>query len=137
MKKISLIIISLLILLALTSCVMTNVSEFEHDGATYYYENSDGIKTVTNYHPYKFWSLPNYQEMIQFGDGAGLENDGVVYFIYAVDTSIDSDSPKAYYTAELDGETKELLFEEGEYFVNEADKNDFINRLLDVLDAAE
>lgn len=113
---------------------MSNVSEFTSDGVTYYYEYSEGIKTITNYHPYKFWKLPDYQEMVQFGDDAGLENEGVVYFIYVVDTSIDPDDSKAYYSAEFDGETKELLCEDGEYFSNEADKQAFVDRLINLID---
>lgn len=133
MKKVLLILISYVLLLSLISC-NANVIEFTHDGVTYYYEFSDGIKTITNYHPYKFWELPNYQEMIQLGDGAGLENEGVVYFIYVVDTSIDPDSPSAYYTAEFDGETNTLLCEDGEYFSNEEEKNAVIERLLELID---
>lgn len=136
MKKILLFIISIALLLSITSCDMSNVMEFSRDGVTYYYEYSDGIKTVTNYHPYKFWKLPDYQEMVQLGDGAGLENEGNVYFIYVVDTSIDPESSKAYYTAELDAETKELLCEDGEYFSSEAEKNATVERLLDLIDTA-
>lgn len=134
MKKTLLIVISVVLLLSLASCGMSNVSEFTSDGVTYYYEYSEGIKTITNYHPYKFWKLPDYQEMVQFGDDAGLENEGVVYFIYVVDTSIDPDDSKAYYSAEFDGETKELLCEDGEYFSNEADKQAFVDRLINLID---
>lgn len=134
MKKLLLVVISIALLLAITSCGMSSVIEFERDGVTYYYEFSEGIKSVTNYHPYKFWKLPDYQELIQLGDGAGLENEGNVYFIYVVDTSIDPDSPKAYYTAEFDAETKELLCEEGEYFSEEAEKSATVERLIDLID---
>ena len=135
MKKLLLISISLVLLFSLFSCSMLDVIEFTgKDGGTYFYEFSDGIKTITNYHPYKFWSLPHYQEMVQYGDGAGLENEGRVYFIYVVDTSIDADSPKAYYTAEFDAKTKELLSEEGEYFEDEETKNSVIEKLLKMVD---
>ncbi len=133
MKKISILLLIILVF-SLVSCLRSDLFEIERDGVTYYLDYSDGIKTVTNYHPYKFWKLPNYQEMVQFGDGAGLENEGVVYFIYVVDTSIDSDNPKAYYTAEFDGETKALLCEEGEYFSNEEEKNEVVERLLELIE---
>ena len=134
MKKVLLVAISLVLLLSITSCGMSSVIEFERDGVTYYYEFSEGIKSVTNYHPYKFWKLPDYQELVQLGEGAGLENEGNVYFIYVVDTSIEPDSPKAYYTAEFDAETKTLLCEEGEYFTTEAEKNATVERLINLID---
>ena len=136
MKKSVLIILLFVLIFSLFSCTFVNVEKFEgENGEEYFYEDSDGIKTVTNYHPHKFWSLPDYQEMVQYGEGAGLENEGVVYFIYVVDTSIDTEDPRAYYSAELDGETKELLCEEGEYFSDEAKKTALIERLLDVIDS--
>ena len=137
MKKLLLIILTIVMMLSLFSCAFSDVIEFMgEDGKTYYYEYSDGIKTITNYHPYKFWSLPDYQEMVQYGEDAGLENEGVVYFIYVVDTSIDSDDPKAYYCAELDGETRGLLCEDGEYFATEAEKAAAIERLVDLIGSA-
>ena len=138
MKKLLLITLSFVMLFSLVSCNRWDVIEFEHDGVTYYYEFSNGIKTVTNYHPYKFftWGLPDYQEMVQYGDDVGLENDGVVYFVYVVDTSIDPDNPQAYYSAELDGETKTLLCEDGEYFSSEEEKSEVVVRLLDIIDTA-
>ena len=132
MKRTFLAVI-LILSLSLASC-HSSVTEFSHDGVTYYYEYSDGIKTITNYHPYNFLKLPSYQEMVQLGDGAGLENEGVVYYIYVVDTSIDPKDTKAYYSAELDGETKALLCEDGEYFTSEVDKTAFINRLVYLID---
>ena len=138
MKRLLLIVIILCLLLSLISCNRCNIIEFERDGVTYYYEFANGTKTVTNYHPYSFLALglPDYQEMVQYGDDAGLENDGVVYFIYVVDTSIDPDDPHAYYSAELDGETKELLCEDGEYFSNEEEKNRVVARLVNIIDTA-
>ena len=136
MKKSLLILLLFALLFSLTSC-FNDVTEFQgKDGNTYYYEYSDGIKTVTNYHPHKLWALPDYQEMVQYGDGAGLENEGVVYFVYVVDTSIDAESPQAYYMAELNGETKELLCESGEYFSDEATKTATVERLIDLIDSA-
>ena len=134
MKKISFLATVLVLLMSLASCGVSNIIEISNDGATYYYEYSDGVKTITNYHPKKLLQLPTYQEMVQLGDGAGLENEGVVYFVYVVDTSIDSQDPKAYYSAEFDGNTKALLCESGEYFANEADKTAFVDRLINLID---
>ena len=72
--------------------------------------------------------------MAEFGEGAGIKNEGTVYYIYVVDTSIDSESPKAYYSAEFDGVTKSLLCEDGEYFSNEEEKNEVVERLLKLID---
>ena len=132
MKKTIFILIILILSLSLASC-NSAVTEFSHDGITYYYEYSDGIKTITNYHPYKLFQLPEYQEMVQWGEGAGLENEGVVYFVYAVDTSVDPEDPKAYYSAEFNGETKVLLCEDGEYFASEAEKSEFIDRMINLI----
>ena len=135
MKKIFATILVFALILSLTSCILDSVFRFkDENGKIYYADYSDGIISVTNYHPYKFWELPNYQELAQLGEGAGLENEGRVYFIYVVDTSIDPDSPKAYYTAEFDAETKELLTEEGEYFEDEETKNSVIKKLLKMVD---
>ena len=134
MKKLLLLTISLILLFSLTSCSILDIIEFTKDETTYYYEYSDGIKTITNYHPYKFWKLPAYQELVQLGDDAGLENTGVVYFIYVVDTSVDPNDPKAYYSAEFDGQSKELLCEDGEYFTDEAEKRALTDRLIDLID---
>ena len=136
MKRALIIFISLALVIFMTSCSVFEVIEYTgENGAVYFYDYSDGIKTVTNYHPYKFWDLPSYQEMVQYGEGAGLENGGVVYYIYVVDTSIDADDESAYYCAELDGETKELLCEEGAYFSDEAEKKAVIDRLVREIDS--
>ena len=122
------------LVISLVSCNAFNIVKFEHEGNTYYYDYSDGIKTITNYHPYRFFNLPIYQEMIQYGEAAGLISEGVVYFVYAVDTSVDPESENAYYMAELDGETKELIWEEGQYFSEESDKISFVERLINLID---
>lgn len=134
MKKLLLTFISLILLFSLVSCLRMDLFKIEYEGEIYYLDYSEGIKSATNYHPYNFLNLPKYQELIQYGDGAGLENEGVVYFIYVVDTSISSDDPKAYYCAELEGETKELLCEDGEYFASEAKKNEVVERLLKIIE---
>ena len=135
MKKAIMLLLTLALLFSLFSCVGSAVEFTGEDGKSYFYKYSDGIKSITNYNPYKFWDLPDYQELVQYGDGAGLENDGTVYFIYIVDTSIDPESAKAYYTAEFDGESKELLCDDGEYFSNEEKKIAVIERLLGEIDS--
>ena len=132
MKKLFSIVLLIALSLSVTSCAFFDVIEFTgENGETYFYEYSEGIKSITNYHPYKFWSMPTYQELVQYGDGAGIENDGVVYFIYVLDTS-----KETYYSAELDGETKEVLFEEGDYFEDEIEKKTVIDRLIHEIDTA-
>lgn len=137
MRRFLLIAVSVVLLISITSCAAYDVIEFTgENGETYFYEYSEGIKTITNYHPCKLWEMPSYQEMIQYGDGAGLENEGAVYFIYVVDTSIDAEDSKAYYCAELDGSTKALICEDGEYFASEAEKSATVERLLNEMDTA-
>ena len=134
MRKIISLLIAFVLLISLVSCNMMNVIEFERDGIMYYYEYSEGVKTITNYHPYKIWKLPNYQEMVQLGDGVGLDNEGKVYFILVVDTSMDSNNPKSYYSVEIDAETKTILCTYGEYFSNDAEKNATVERLINLID---
>jgi len=138
MKRIKLlasIVAALLFCFALTSCLVGEVRELSGEGFPgYYYEESDGISSITNYDPTKLGSLPKYQELVQYGDGAGLDNEGVVYFVYVVDTTVDPDSPAACYCAELDGQTRELLSEDGEYFADEAEKAALIAKLVDMID---
>lgn len=100
----------------------------EYEG--YYLTREDGILSVTNYAPYDFLNLPDYQELVEYGPGAGLENEGVVYYIFITDTS----KKDTYYTAEFDGETREMLCEEGAFFADENAKNETINRLLAMAD---
>ena len=134
MKKVILITLTLALMLSLTSCFGDFIEYQGEDGKTYYYAYSEGVKSITNYHPYKLWELPTYQELVQYGEGVGLENEGVIYIIYIVDTSVESTEAKAYYTAEFDGETKELLYEDGEYFSDETEKNATVERLLYEID---
>ena len=68
----------------------------------------------------------------------GLENEGVVYFVYIVDYSTKTDgdtvSDGVYYMAEFDGETRALLFETGTLFESEEEKGAAVERLLDMID---
>ena len=99
--------------------------------AGYYLVCEDNTISVTNYPPDDLLNLPKYQELAQYGDGVGLDNEGVVYYIFITDTS----KTDTYYTAEFDGKTRALLCEEGTYFADEGTKADTITRLLDMLDA--
>lgn len=133
MKKVVSILCLFVLLLSLASCV-AKVTEFTHEGVTYYYEFVDGRKSIANYNPNKLSNLPKYQELIQLGDGVGDKNEGRVYYIFILDMTFDTNDPKAYYTAEFDAETRELLSEEGEYFATEADKNATVTRLFHLID---
>ncbi len=97
----------------------------------YYLTNEDGVLSVTNYQPYNFFALPDYQELVEYGDGAGLDNEGVVYFVFVTDTSKED----CYYSAEFDGQTRDLLCEEGTFFADENAKNETVTRLLNMIDA--
>ena len=100
----------------------------EYEG--YYLTREDGRVSVTNYAPYDFFHLPDYQEHAEYGDGAGLENEGVVYYVFITDTTKED----SYYCAEFDGETRELLCEEDTFFTDETAKNEAVSRLLNMLD---
>ena len=99
----------------------------EYEG--YYLAKEDGILSVTNYAPYDFFHLPDYQELAEYGDGAGLDNEGIVYYIFITDTSKED----TYYTAEFD-ENRKLLCEEDKFFADEETKTQAVNRLLNMLD---
>ncbi len=122
----------LVMVLALLLCGCTGGAEkLTGEYAGYYLVRENDTVSVTNYAPYNFFALPDYQELAEYGDGAGLENEGVVYYIFITDTS----KKDTYYTAEFDGTTQALLCEEGTFFADEAAKNETVNRLLNMLDA--
>ena len=121
----------LVIVLVLLLCGCTGGAEkLTGEYAGYYLVRENETVSVTNYAPYDFFHLPDYQELAQYGDGAGLDNEGVVYFVFITDTSKED----TYYSAEFDGETRALLCEEGTFFADEATKNETVDRLLDMLD---
>ena len=128
MRRLFAVIIVTIIAFALCAC--TGGAEKltgEYEG--YYLIRENSTISVTNYAPYNFFALPDYQELAEYGDGVGLENEGIVYYIFITDTS----KKDTYYTAEFDGKTKELLCEEGTFFADETVKNETVNRLLDML----
>ena len=100
----------------------------EYEG--YYLTKEDGILSVTNYAPYDFFHLPDYQELAEYGDGAGLDNKGLIYYIFITDIS----KKDTYYTAEFDA-NRTLLCEEGTFFTDESAKEQTVTKLLDMLDA--
>ena len=130
MKKSSVLLMALIFALLLTAC-SAGAQKLTGAYEGYYLTNEDGVLSVTNYQPYNFFALPDYQELAQFGDGAGLDNEGVVYFIFVTDTSKEN----CYYSAEFDGATRQLLCEEGTFFADEDTKNETVTRLLNMMDA--
>ncbi|MBQ8320784.1 MAG: hypothetical protein IJX92_00275 [Clostridia bacterium] len=136
MKRIGFVLCSLFLIITLASCSLgTYALEGEYEG--YYLRSSGGIVSITNYHPFSTNGYPSYQELVEYGDGAGLENDGVVYYIMIVDILEGEDiidSSSVYYCAELDGETKEILSEENYYFSSDELRDAALDRLLTMID---
>ena len=129
MKKTSILWMVLTIALLLTACT-GGAEKLTGEYAGYYLAEEEGAVSVTNYQPYHIFALPDYQELVQYGDGVGLENEGVVYFVFVTDTAKED----CFYSAEFDGETRELLCEEGTFFDSENAKNATVTRLLDMID---
>lgn len=129
MKKVFAILLVIMISFSFAACA-TGAEKLIGEYEGYYLESEDNIISVTNYAPYDFFHLPKYQELAQYGDGAGIDNEGVVYCIFITDTSKED----TYYSAEFD-ENRTLLCEEGTFFTDEAAKNEIVTRLLDMLDS--
>lgn len=99
-----------------------------------YYANFDeGIISVTNYDPDDMGNIPSYQEMIDYGDGAGLENGDTVYCILIVDTAVPTDENEKCYYTELADETMETLVEEDTYFVDQEERKATVDRLIEII----
>ncbi|MBQ9750220.1 MAG: hypothetical protein IJV87_06535 [Clostridia bacterium] len=130
MKKFCVLLIVLVAVLLLSACT-GGAEKLSGEYAGYYRANEDGIVSVTNYQPYNFFALPDYQELVEYGDGAGVDNEGVVYFVFVTDTSKED----CFYCAEFDGATRALLCEEGTFFTDENAKIATVTRLLDMMDA--
>ncbi len=113
------------------------ISNFESMYTGYYLTSEDGVLSITNYDP-DGSDMPSYQELIVYGDGAGLETQGVVYYIYIVDAdSVDSETGEGkYYMAEFADDTHELLTEDNQYFSSEVEKENIINELIEMMDFA-
>lgn len=129
MKRCIALVLAFMLVFALSACTF-GAEKLTGEYEDYYLTREDGILSVTNYAPYDFFHLPDYQELAEYGDGAGLDHEGVVYYIFITDTS----KEECFYTAEFDGQTRELLCEEGTFFADEAAKNQTVTRLLNMLD---
>ena len=125
-----------LILVSLTSCldIMSDPVKLDGEYDGYYMTLEDGTISVSNYHPTDFFNLPSYQELVQYGDGVGVENEGVVYYLYVMDIDKSADDEAVYYVAEFDGADRSLLFEENHYFTIDAEKDQFVTKMLDMID---
>lgn len=109
------------------------ITNLEDKYPGYYASLDEGIISVTNYDPSDMGSIPSYQEMIDYGDGAGLENEGLVYFIYVVDTAISTAEDEKCYYAEFADETMEILIEEDTYFVDEEERKEVVDKLIEIM----
>ena len=130
MKKFRVLLMALVAALLLSACT-GDAEKLSGEHAGYYRTNEDGIVSITDYQPYNFLALPDYQELVQYGDGAGIDNKGIVYFVFVTDTSKED----CFYSGEFDGATRALLSEEGTFFTDENAKNATVTRLLDMIDA--
>ena len=112
-------------------------NNFESTYTGYYLTSEDGILSITNYDP-DGGDIPSYQELIAYGDSAGLENEGVVYWVYIIDTdSVDSETGEAQcYMAEFADDTHKVLTEDNQYFTSDDEKQRVINELLEMMDFA-
>lgn len=129
MKRCFAFVLALVLTLSLSACTF-GAEKLTGQYEGYYLAQEDGILSVTNYAPYDFFHLPDYQELAEYGDGAGIDNKGLVYYIFITDTSKED----TYYTAEFD-ENRTLLCEEGTFFTDESNKEQTVTKLLDMLDA--
>ena len=130
MKRFLAVLFAVILVISFSACTM-GVQKLTGEYEGYYLVRENNTVSVTNYAPYNFFALPEYQELAEYGDGVGIDNEGVVYFIFITDTSKED----AYYSAEFDGETRKLLCEEGTFFTDETTKDETVDRLLDILDA--
>ncbi len=128
MKRIFAALLVIMLVFSFTACTL-GAEKLSGEYAGYYLENEDSTISVTNYHPYNFFNLPDYQELAQYGDGVGIDREDAVYFIFITDTSKED----TYYSAEFD-ENGTLLCEEGTFFADEAAKKETVTRLLNMLD---
>ena len=144
MKKASGLLIVLAILFTLAACGNSNggagttnqnasTTNLEDKYPGYYANFDEGIISVTNYDPDDMGSIPSYQEMIAYGDGAGLENEGTVYYIFIVDTVVSTEKNEKCYYAEFADETMEILIEEDTYFANEEERKEIVDKLIEIM----
>lgn len=144
MKKTIGMVMALALVVALTGCAKINQGvgangdtpstlDLSETYPGYYATVREGIISIMNYNPDDINSIPAYQELIEYGDGAGLENEGVVYYIYVLDTADSTQGNEKYYYAELAGDTMEVLMEQNSYFASEDESNALVTRLLEMI----
>ncbi len=139
MKKIIVLIIAFAMLSTLYACgndgtdMNNSTLNLEEKYSGYYADFEEGIISVINYDPNDMSSIPTYQELISYGEGAGLENKGTVYYIYVFDSLNSNKSNERYYYAELADETMEVLIEEDKYFENEIDRKKVVDKLIEIM----
>lgn len=144
MKKIIGLIMFLVMIFTLTACGSSNgdsaannqnssTLNLEEKYPGYYANFDEGIISVTNYDPDDMNKIPSYQEMIDYGDGAGLENDGTVYCIYILDSANSTEDNEKYYYAELTDGTMEVLNEEDSLYANEEERKVVVDKLIEIM----
>ena len=75
------------------------------------------------------------------GNNYGIEAESLGAFMNIISENVNADifvtdtsKEDCFYSAEFDGQTRELLCEEGTFFASEQAKQATVNRLLDMLD---
>lgn len=101
-----------------------NIDKFAENYPGYYVTYDDNTFTVTNYDLDKE-DYPITQEMIQYGN-CGIHNDGIIYFIYIMN----SDS---YCYLEIDPTTLEILYEDDSMFNGSSERMVQVNKLISIL----
>lgn len=77
----------------------SDVSEIK-DYKGYYVDYSEGDISITNYNPDNVLNLPDYQELIVYGDDVTIEQGSEGYCIYIINKENNKD--QLYYSADLD-----------------------------------
>lgn len=99
-------------------------SEFAKLYPDYYILVEDGNISITNYDSEDMSNIPPYQELVRYGE-VGFESEGIIYYVFISEG-------ESYYNAEIDAETKEILYEEDEYFTADGDKEIIVNQLIEM-----
>lgn len=103
----------------------------------YYAMMEEGIISVTNYDPNAIGNIPAYQELIEYGEGAGMEHPGLVYSILILDCDQLDGEEAVYYASERDGASKALLMEEDHFFSSSEKKDETVEKLMKILESAK
>lgn len=137
MKKIFLMLICVLLLFSFAGCGESesnsgnntipysyDETEFTTNYPGYFVKYEKGILTVTNHDSDKD-TYPEEQEMIQYGE-CGIHNDGVIYFIYIT-------NEESYCYLEMDPTTQEILHEDDPMFNGSEERNERVNKLIEII----